>query len=237
MPNADSLAAISTLILIQSVDEARPKTETFKLFPWLRLQVNGDLAALEAADSDTALTESDRTGGSGAARGALDALQALARDGFNFIKGIPSFQIKPDQRAAVFAAYGWAGGKLGDFSDARTLGLARLAARPAEEVGVENAAWRYSPELVKQVQAQLKVYDDNHQDATGADRQGSTRARDEKLTAAQTTISQVRHFYCAASRELDQTPELARIGMQPRRDRGMVAKAAGAGKARPGGTV
>ncbi|MBS0660983.1 MAG: hypothetical protein JSR82_22410 [Verrucomicrobia bacterium] len=35
---------------------------------------------------------------------------------------------------------------------------------------------------------------------------------------AQTTLHRVRFFYCSASRDADQTPELARIGYQPRRE-------------------
>jgi len=40
-----------------------------------------------------------------------------------------------------------------------------------------------------------------------------------------TLNSRVRFFYCAASNDLDQTPELANIGRQPRRDAGDAAAA------------
>jgi hypothetical protein len=214
MPNADSLSAIAQMHLIQSVDTSRDAADVFKLPTRLRTQVDTDLGVLDAADSNTALTESDRAGGSAAARQALDRLQELSKEGFNYITAIRSTQITDAQRLEVYTAYGFAGGKLGRFNDARILGLSRLALQAHSNL---QSAWRYQADLVTDITAQLAVYDANAEVATGGEREKATRARDAALEDAQSTLAQTRFYYCSASRDTDQTPELARIGFQPRR--------------------
>ena len=44
------------------------------------------------------------------------------------------------------------------------------------------------------------------------------------LALAEMTLLRVRFFYCSATRDGDQTPELARIEYQPRRDYGTVSE-------------
>ncbi|HYR58246.1 MAG TPA: hypothetical protein VEO95_06440, partial [Chthoniobacteraceae bacterium] len=158
--------------------------------------------------------ESDRTGGSADARGALTQLETLLRDGYNAIYGIPSFKITDSQRIEVLTAYGWVNGKLGSFNDARVLGLARLAVR--DNPGVDPQ-WQYGAELVQALKAQLAIYDDSAKVATGADRVQATRVRDDALATLETTLARVRFYYCCASEDADQTTELTRIGLQPRR--------------------
>lgn len=214
MPNAASLAAISQAQLIRTVDDGATAANPFKLPAFLRTKLDADFAALEAADNDTALTESDRAGGSAVAREALTKLDALLRDGYNGIKAIPGRKITAPERLEVFTTYGWSGGKLGTFNDARVIGLSRLGVR--DDVGVK-AEWKYSAELVEDLKAQLKIYDNNAAPATGADRVKATRKRDEAQGAMETTLLRVRCYYCCASDDADQTPELTKIGFQPRR--------------------
>jgi hypothetical protein len=221
MPNADSLAAIGQMDLIQSVDDGRAASDPFKLPARLRSQLDADLHALEEADGDTALTESDRAGGSAAARAALTKLADFAREGFKFIDAIRSTKISDAQRVAVFSGYGWHGGKLGRFGDARVLGLSRLAVQPHTELAAE---FRYPADLLADIAAQLAVFDENAVAATGGEREVATRVRNEKLDAAETTLAQVRFAYCSASRDTDRTPELARINFQPRRGAGSVSR-------------
>jgi hypothetical protein len=219
MPNADSLAAIAQLNLIQTVDDGRAATETFKLTAWLRTQLDLDTAALEKADADTALTESDRAGGSAAARGALTKLEDYVKEGFKFIDAIRAAKITDAQRLEVFTAYGWAGGKIGRFNDARVIGLSRLAVLPHADL---SADFRYPSDLVTDITAQLAILDANVVAATGGNREVATKVRDAKLDAANVTLARVRFYYCSASTDTDQTPELAKINFQPRRDSGTV---------------
>ena len=215
MPNASSLAAIAQGHLVQTIDDSRAANDPFHLPAFLRTAVNTGLAALETADNATALTESDRAGGSAAARTALTAIEILLRDGYNAITAIPSLKINAAQRLEVYTTYGWSGGKLGTFNDARRLGLARLGVRA--EVGIP-AAWAYSAELVTALKEQLDLYNANAAPATGGDRSGATKKRDEALDEFETTLARVRFYYCCASADADQTTELTRIGFQPRRD-------------------
>ena len=53
--------------------------------------------------------------------------------------------------------------------------------------------------------------------ATGGTAQAATAARDLALDDLETINDRVRFFYCSASDDEDQTPELAKIGKQPRR--------------------
>ena len=223
MPNAESLAAIGQMHLVQTVDDARAKGDPFSLPAWLRTQLDDDLAALEEADTNTALTESNRAGGSGAARDALTALADLLREGYKFIDAIRAANISDAQRLEVFTAYGWVSGNLGRFNDARVIGLSRLAV--ADHSDIEKD-FQYPADLVKDITAQLKIFDANADAATGGDRAKATRVRDNLLTAAGVTLSQVRFYYCSASRDTDQTPELSRINFQPRRDQGTAQRPA-----------
>jgi len=220
MQNAESLATIAQMQLIQTVDDARTATDNFKLTAWLRTQLNHDLGALTTADANTAVAEGDRAGGSAAARAALDNLAKLLKDGYNFITAIRSTQITDAQRLETYTAYGWASGNLGRMNDTRVIGLARLALQPQTHLA---AAWRYPADLLADLTTQLAAFDANTVTAKGGVRSAATLARDNALTAAETTTAQVRFFYCSASRDIDQTPELAKIGFQPRRDAGMVA--------------
>lgn len=214
MPNAASLSAIAIGRLIDPVDTKRATDDPFKLPGFLRAAFNTALTDLESKDGHTALTESDRAGGSGKARTALGRLETLLRDGYNGIKAIRSTKITDTERMEVFATYGWVSGNLGAFSDARIIGLARLAVR--DDVGLDNPDWRYDPELVQHIKEQLAIFDSEAPAATGAERMKATKARDEALEAMRNVISRVRYYYCCASVNLDGTPELAHIDLSPR---------------------
>lgn len=223
MPNAESLAAISQGRLIQNVDEKRAADDDYKLPAFLGPDFSAGLTALETADNDTVLTESDRTGGSAAARGAIDAIKDLLRNAHSGIKAIPGTQINAGQRLEVFTAYGWSGGKLGKLGDARVIGLARLGVQKHSEV---PAGSQYDAEIVAGLTAQLAIFDANVESAAVGNREAATRKRDTALEAFKVLLARVRFYYCCVSAEADQTPELAKIGFQPRRDPGTVAKPA-----------
>ena len=99
-----------------------------------------------------------------------------------------------------------------------------------------HAEWRYPADLVADLVAQLGIFDANTGAATGGGRQGATKTRNTVLDDAGTSLAQVRFYYCSASRDTDQTPELAAIGFQPRRDVGAVVQAKAAAVVPAGGS-
>lgn len=218
MPNVVVLEQIELAELAQFVDDGRDAADLFKLPAWLRTLLNVRLADLKAKDAATLLTEGDRATASGRMRAALDQLTLLLRDGYNFIQGIPSFAISSPDRLGVFTAYGWESGLVGEFTDARVESLANQAivATPA----IPNAAHRYPTALLDFITAQLALVNANQPLATGGTAQAATAARDAALVLLQLATERVRSYYCCASDDKDQTPELAKIGRQPRRDPG-----------------
>jgi hypothetical protein len=219
MLSAESLASVAKMHLIKNVDTARVAGDPFKLPVFIRTQHDADLDGLESADNSAALAEGDRAGGSAAARGALDQLQVFLKEGYKFIGAIRSSQITDAQRLEVFTEYGWAGGLMGRFGDSRVIGLSRLAVQAHPDIA---ANFCYPADLVADITAQLAVFDTNAPVATGGQRSAATHVRDAKLDNAKTSLAQVRFYYCSASRDTDQTPELAKIGLQPRRAAGTV---------------
>lgn len=218
MPNSDSLRAIAQGELIQTVDTEAEADSRFKLLAADRALFDERLASLAAVDNDTALTESNRAGGSAEARAALDRLKTLLRDGYNGIKAIRSSSITEGKRLEVFTAYGWASGNIGVFNDARTLGLARLALD--DDLDIDNPAWEYAADLQTDITAQLAVFNDNADDRTGGDRMEATKLRNDAMDLFEKMLSRVRHYLCSASDEVDQAPQLRSYGFKVRKDRG-----------------
>ena len=60
----------------------------------------------------------------------------------------------------------------------------------------------------------------NQPTATGGTAETATNLRNLALELQRSANDRVRFFYCSASDDEDQTPELAKIGMQPRCDAG-----------------
>lgn len=218
MPNQATLAEIEIAELTQSVDDGRAPADPFKLQAGLRTALDTRLADLKTKDAATLTTEGGRAGAQVALRTALDTLKDLLRDGFNFVAGLPSYSITPAERIAVFTSYGWEGGQIGVFDDARIESLANQAATVTS--GIANAAHRYPAQLLTLIAAQLVIVNANQPLATGGTAQAATAARDAALELLRTANDRVRFFYCSASDDGDYTPELAKIGRQPRREAG-----------------
>jgi len=223
MFSSESLAIIAQMHLIKSVDTARVAGDPFKLPAFIRTQHDADLSGLETAANNIVLAEGDRAGGSAAARAALDQLQVFLKEGYKFIAAIRSSQISDAQRLEVFSEYGWASGLMGRFPDDRVIGLARLAVQPHPDIA---ANYQYKADLVADITAQLAVFDANAPVATGGLRESATHVRDTKLDDARTSLAQVRFYYCSASRDTDQSPELTKAGFQPRRTAGTLTPSA-----------
>ena len=218
MPTQDSLEQIEIGELIVSEDDGRAAGDAFKLGTALRALVVARLADAKTKDAATFITEGGRAGASLAARTALDTLKGHLRDGYNFVKGLGSYQITAADRLAVLVSYGWESGEVGDFTDARIESLANQAITATPLIA--NAAYRYPTALLGLITAQLALVNANQPTATGGTAETATNLRNIALELLRTANDRVRFFYCSASDDEDQTTELAKIGKQPRRDAG-----------------
>ena len=218
MPTQDSLEQIEIGELIVSEDDGRVAGDAFKLGTALRALVVARLADAKTKDAATFITEGGRAGASLAARTALDTLKGHLRDGYNFVKGLGSYQITAADRLAVLVSYGWESGEVGDFTDARIESLANQAITATPLIA--NAAYRYPAALLGLITAQLAIVNANQPTATGGTAETATNLRNIALELLRTANDRVRFFYCSASDDEDQTTELATIGKQPRRDAG-----------------
>ncbi len=218
MPTQDSLEQIEIGELIVSEDDVRAAGDAFKLGTALRALLVARLADAKTKDAATFITEGGRAGASLAARTALDTLKGHVRDGFNFVKGLGSYQITAADRLAVLVSYGWESGEVGDFTDARIESLANQAITATPLIA--NAAYRYPAALLGLITAQLAIVNANQPTATGGTAETATNLRNIALELLRTANDRVRFFYCSASDDEDQTTELAKIGKQPRRDAG-----------------
>ena len=218
MPTQDSLEQIEIGELIVSEDDVRAAGDAFKLGAALRALVVARLADAKTKDAATFITEGGRAGASLAARTGLDTLKGHVRDGYNFVKGLGSYQITAADRLAVLVSYGWESGEVGDFTDARIESLANQAITATPLIA--NAAYRYPAALLGLITAQLAIVNANQPTATGGTAETATNLRNLALELLRTANDRVRFFYCSASDDEDQTTELAKIGKQPRRDAG-----------------
>lgn len=218
MPNQTSLEQIELAELTQAVDDGRVAADPFKLIAGTRTLLDTRLADLKTKDAATLTSGAGRATASANVRGALDQLRTLLRDGFNFVQGLGSFAISDADRLGVFTAYGWESGLVGDFTDARIESLANQAITATP--GIADPAHRYPAALLTLITTQLGILNANQPLATGGAAQAATDARDDALELLLLMNARVRFFYCNASDDLDQTPELVKIGRQPRRASG-----------------
>lgn len=219
MANQEAASTQDQLKLSIRVDKKRAADDPFKLPKFLLADATGDLAALVDTDVATAPAEGDRAGASERKRRAFTELARQLRGGQRFIGNIDEDDITEDERTSVFEAYGWKGGKVGHAldDDSAVLANVRLALSiTAEEV--PDPKHRYPAARLARIETQLGIIEADQATATGGDRQKATRLRNLALETAATTLARVRFYYCCASRDADQTPELARIGFTPRHD-------------------
>ncbi len=218
MPTDESLRQREYAELIQSVDDSRDPGDPFLLPADVRSTLNTRLANTIATDNATAIAEGDRTTASNNVRTAFENLNRLLHDGYNHIKAIPSISINDADRLGLFVSYGWPQGLVGDFNDDRIESLANQAI--ATTPTISNPAWRYPDAVMMAITTELATLNANQPLAASGDRQATVDSRDAAVNALRLINSRVRFFYCFASDLLDSTPELARIGRQPRRTPG-----------------
>lgn len=218
MENQEVQDAIEQGLLIQRVDGERASGDRFKLPAEDKTLFDARLADLMTQNVAVRLSESGRAGDSKARGDAIKALEVLLHDGYNHIKALKSYDITPADRRAVYVAYGWAGGEVGDFDEARILSLSRGA---NDASTVVDAAYRYPAALLTRLAEQIAIVEGSDL-ANGGDRAKMTETRKTSFEIFEKSLSRVRFYYCSASDDTDQTTELTRIGFQRRRNPGEV---------------
>ena len=217
MSEQATLDAIETAELILQVDAAQPPADPFKLVASLQTLVTTRLADAKGKNAAVSMIEGGTVVASAQRQQALDRLADLLRNGYNGINAVPSEELSDAERAQVFTSYGWAGGLIGDLSSPlRIEELANLAATASADATVPTAG-KYAASLVTRLANWLSIFDDASLLANGGDRKTLIAARNEARDLLATVNSRVRHAYCAASVDVESTPELAKINMQPRR--------------------
>jgi hypothetical protein len=202
--------------LIRSVDDSRLPADPFKLPAALRSAIETEYVALNALGGSQVLTEGERARNSQRYQAAIDDLKERLKEGFRHIQSRPDYELDAASRLGAFNAYGWTGGKMGLLQrDDRVLALGQQAITASASLQPEVA--RYPEELRNRIQSLLDVINSTRPLATVGRRQSLTQQRNEAAKTLWISLSRARFHYCAASTLLDKTPELARIGFQPRR--------------------
>jgi len=218
MPNDAVNEQINISELIISVNATRAVGDRFKLLAEDLAELEARLITLRATDQVTLTAEGGRVTAQGFMRTALDTLNALLHDGFNGLQAIPSYEITEAERLGVLTSYGWLQGEIGELTDARIESLANQAI--AVTPTITNPAWRYAAALITRITTELAIVNANQPVATGGSVQGAFDARDLAFEKLKLMTARIRFFYCSASDATDTTPELLRIGMDPRSPRG-----------------
>lgn len=192
--------------LILSVDATRPPGDPFKLQPYLADALKEDITRLKkAAASSTASRPS--AGGQDPMRSAFDKLEAALRRGHAGISAIIGRSLLPSgisdtDRLAIFTAYGWGNGKVGNLSDSRLLLLGELALQG--ESNVANPDWRYPTKLVELIRNQLETIASADASRPGPD-------VSQLFESLELRLAEVRQYYLASSDDPAHARELSRI--------------------------
>lgn len=218
MADQEMLAAIATGELIVQVNDGRSPYDPFRLTPSLETLITARTNDGKVKNSAALLSAGDQSGAQTRVDGAREKLGALLRNGFNYLKSLPADDVPPADLRDALESYGWEGGKLGDLaSPARIEALAEQAADATPEL---DPAVRYPANLLARIANWLGILEANKSIAGGGAYSTVIDAKDAAREALLAGISRVRFFYSSASDDRDQTPELAKIGLQPRRDPG-----------------
>lgn len=194
--------------LILSVDATRPPGDTFKLPTSLAGTLKEEISNLKQASGSLASFR-PTGGGHDPLRTAFDKLEASLRRGHAGISAIIGRSLLPSgisdtDRLAIFTAYGWGSGRVGNLSDSRLLLLGELALQG--ETNVANRDWRYPAKLVQLIREQLETIA-LHEAAPAAP---DIRHLVERL---EQSLQEVHQFYLALSHDPEHARELSRISL------------------------
>lgn len=218
MPDQELIDAIATGDLITQVNATRSDYDLFKLSAPLSTLFAARLAEARGANAAVLLAGGSAAGASQRVIESRQRLGGLLRNGYNHLRSIPEEDAPAADVLQALETYGWERGNLGDLdSPSRVETLARSAGQVSSELPTNL---RYPANVLTRITTWLGVMDANKLLAGGGVLQTIIEDKNEKRDLLLKTISRVRHHYCAASDDGEKTPELARIGMQPKRDPG-----------------
>jgi hypothetical protein len=194
--------------LILSVDATRPPGHIFKLPAALSGTLKEDVSNLKRASASQPAARA-AGGGHDPLRAAFDKLEASLRRGHAGISAIIGRSLLPTgisdtDRLAIFTAYGWGSGRVGNLSDSRLLLLGELALQG--EINVANRDWRYPAKLVELIREQLD---------TIALQEATPPAPDLRhlVERLEQSLYEVHQFYLALSHDPEHARELSRISL------------------------
>ena len=226
MSSKRALEALETLQLAVNLNVTRPPADPFLFAPAFANTAQTRMMALSSAIMAASFAEGDRAGASGICRACLDALEKTHRAGWWFLSGLlPEFipvpagdppNISDSVRLQQFERYGFPSGEVGEMNDARTEEMARISGSAAT-TGVANPAWHYPQVLLDFISTHYQILQAHQGLATGGSRQVAIAAVNTALESGEDMIARIRGVYIAASDDGDRTPQLKRIGLQPRR--------------------
>lgn len=218
MPDQTLLAAIATGELIKQVNTERSFYDDFRLNPALDQLIVARTGAAKVANSSLLMAGGDKAGARTRLTEGRGKLDELLRQGHAYLKGLPALDVPQAEVDDALESYGWERGLLGDLESPTRLEM--LATQAATATPELDPAARYPAGLLTRIANWLGIVQANTMIAAGGSIENLTAAKDAAREALLAAIGRVRFFYCSASDERDQTPELAKIGLQPRRDPG-----------------
>jgi len=201
MSSVDSVSVLSRLTLIQAIDDRLATGELYKLVPWVRAQLDVDLAALLQREAAEMNAEPARSQKPEALQEVLADLEELVRAGHAEIAALPVATLPEEFRAAVFAFHGWTGGIVGPLTDDRIVALACLG---CQDLGDLQPAWRYSEALRYRLGGTLEAY----RKLSAASPGSSVVTGSVPLEAARQTLALIHSWYGVASNQQIRNPEL-----------------------------
>ncbi len=210
--SANQIAQTAELIL--ATDDGRAATDPFKLPLMFRSLLEDRLQHYRMVSQNLQAASGQRSGHSGRVKESLPRLRQRLRDGFKFLDALPDFRVSESAKQSALLAYGWAGLKVGNLEPKdRVFELARLALSMTPSVQPPEA--RYPADLLAQIESELSILSEAEPGSRIGNRSAATQARDRALKELHRAVTRLRHYYIACSDDIDETPELAKIGMNP----------------------
>ena len=218
MADQEMLAAIGTGELIMQVNAERSFYDPFRLNTSLDQIITQRTGAAKVGNSAALLAAGDQAGAQDRVVQARGKLAELLRNGFAYLKGLPAMDVPVADVNDALVSYGWEGGLIGDLS--APLRIEALAGQAASATPELDPAVRYPSGLLTRMANWLGILLANKSIAGGGTVSDVVDEKNAARDALLAGIGRVRFFYSSASDERDQTAELAKIGLQPRRDSG-----------------
>ena len=207
------------------VDAGRVPTDPFKLTAFLAALVLARITDAKAKNSAVVMSDGVVAGADVRRTDALFRLTNLLRNGYAYLLSIPEEDLPYAEQQKALKSYGWEDGNLGDLSQAsRVESLARQVAVVAADTSIPDLA-KYPASLASRISNWLGILESTGTLANGGTHQGLVEQRNNSRDLLLAATSRVRHFYCSASDDVEYTPELARINMQPKRTPGQAQAA------------